>query len=255
MYLIKKVALIDLNCDFDNLSTTSNRFDCCPVHQTHANQNDESNQAENTNLSSNVQTMQRTWNTIKNSTANLMINNVNFNLNDEILKMFNESDSFYYCDNGDLTTTLQHKNTSQYQDYIKQETPFWRRADERFFFNRHLISFLIDKIDKLSKLEKLQTNWIQPIIQGFVQFEDCKITLEETNEFRLILISRRSRFHAGTRFKRRGVDEQGRCANYVESEQILKFNQHVVSFVQVRGSIPVYWSQPGKLFNKLFINY
>lgn len=41
------------------------------------------------------------------------------------------------------------------------------------------------------------------------------------------------------------MDENGRCANYVETEQILKFNSHVVSFVQVRGSIPVFWSQSG----------
>ncbi|KAE8740672.1 hypothetical protein FOCC_FOCC013820 [Frankliniella occidentalis] len=59
------------------------------------------------------------------------------------------------------------------------------------------------------------------------------------------LISRRSRFRAGTRYKRRGVDEEGKCANYVETEQIVSYQSHTVSFVQVRGSVPVYWSQPG----------
>lgn len=34
------------------------------------------------------------------------------------------------------------------------------------------------------------------------------------------LISRRSRFRAGTRYKRRGVDDKGNCANYVETEQV-----------------------------------
>lgn len=94
-------------------------------------------------------------------------------------------------------------------------------------------------------------NWIVPIIQGFIQIEDCKLSLEETKEYRLILISRRSRYRAGTRFKRRGIDQNGKCANYVETEQILKFNNHIVSFVQVRGSIPVFWVQHGNGYRPL----
>lgn len=47
------------------------------------------------------------------------------------------------------------------------------------------------------------------------------------------------------RYKRRGIDENGHVANYVETEQILSFGEHQMAFVQVRGSIPVYWSQPG----------
>ena len=184
--------------------------------------------------------MAKTWNTIK-STAGLMTNNANFSLNDEILKMFNETDSFFYAENGDLTNSLQRKNTGHYLELCASEAPFWQRADDRFFFNRHLLAFLIDR----TAGEQQLSNFIVPIMQGFVQIEDCKISLEETNEFRLILISRRSRYHAGTRFKRRGVDEHGQCANYVETEQILKCAQHTVSFVQVRGSIPVFWSQPG----------
>lgn len=47
------------------------------------------------------------------------------------------------------------------------------------------------------------------------------------------------------RYKRRGVDEHGHVANYVETEQVLSFMQHQMSFTVVRGSVPVYWSQPG----------
>ena len=53
-------------------------------------------------------------------------------------------------------------------------------------------------------------------------------------------------FHLGTRYKRRGIDLDGYVANYVETEQIIEVaGDHIVSFVQTRGSIPVYWSQPG----------
>ncbi|MPC27997.1 Phosphatidylinositide phosphatase SAC2 [Portunus trituberculatus] len=71
-----------------------------------------------------------------------------------------------------------------------------------------------------------------------------KLQLQQ-DEYNLTLISRRSRHRAGTRYKRRGVDEEGRVANYVETEQIISYSHHRVAFVQVRGSVPVFWSQPG----------
>lgn len=41
------------------------------------------------------------------------------------------------------------------------------------------------------------------------------------------------------------MNEYGQGANYVETEQLIVYHTHEVSFVQVRGSVPVYWSQPG----------
>jgi len=74
----------------------------------------------------------------------------------------------------------------------------------------------------------------------------------------LTLISRRSRFRAGTRYFRRGIDSEGHVANFNETEQILLLeppsapgsvriteDNYVIkmSFVQVRGSVPIYWSE------------
>lgn len=36
---------------------------------------------------------------------------------------------------------------------------------------------------------------------------------------------------------------QGSCANFVETEQIVEYLNDRMSFVQIRGSIPLYWSQ------------
>jgi hypothetical protein len=57
------------------------------------------------------------------------------------------------------------------------------------------------------------------------------------------VISRRSTRHAGTRFFARGIDENGNCANFVETEQIVEHADIASSFVQTRGSLPVFWSQ------------
>ena len=68
-------------------------------------------------------------------------------------------------------------------------------------------------------------------------------------DFLLTLISRRSVKRAGLRYLRRGVDDEGKTANSVETEQILSSptwntsQDRIFSFTQFRGSIPLYFSQ------------
>ena len=71
---------------------------------------------------------------------------------------------------------------------------------------------------------------------------------ESSQAFLLTLISRRSIKRSGLRYLRRGIDDDGNCANTVESEQILSSadwapSGSIHSFTQVRGSVPVYFSQ------------
>ncbi|XP_022213723.2 phosphatidylinositide phosphatase SAC2 isoform X2 [Drosophila obscura] len=191
--------------------------------------------------------MNKTWgavksagNTIKNTTqqaANLATKQVKSSvgirepkhierrITEELHKIFDDTDSFYFSFDCDITNNLQ-----RHEAKMEESQP---QPDERFFWNMHMIQDILQMNDK---------TWILPIIQGFVQVEPCVIGNEC---FTLALVSRRSRHRAGTRYKRRGVDEKGNCANYVETEQILSFRHHQLSFTQVRGSVPIYWSQPG----------
>lgn len=66
----------------------------------------------------------------------------------------------------------------------------------------------------------------------------------------LTLIARRSNKFAGTRFLKRGANCEGYVANEVETEQIAHdasvsslSGGHYTAFVQLRGSIPLHWSQ------------
>ena len=63
----------------------------------------------------------------------------------------------------------------------------------------------------------------------------------------LTVVSRRSTERPGLRYQRRGINASGQVANFVETEFIVECEregaQHVGSFVQTRGSIPIYWSQ------------
>lgn len=61
------------------------------------------------------------------------------------------------------------------------------------------------------------------------------------------IISRQSSRRAGTRFNSRGIDDDGQVANFVETEIVLWVAPGIVfSYVQVRGSVPIFWEQtPG----------
>jgi len=57
----------------------------------------------------------------------------------ELIKMFNISDFFYYSPHCDLTNTLQRQGQPGYD----KTAPLWKRADERFFWNKTLLNDLI----------------------------------------------------------------------------------------------------------------
>ncbi|KAL9856771.1 Phosphoinositide phosphatase SAC5 [Arabidopsis thaliana] len=109
-------------------------------------------------------------------------------------------------------------------------------------------SFLTREIRKI-----LQNSiWTVALIYGFFQQTKCSVSGEK---FVFTIIARRSRHYAGTRYLRRGVNDIGRVANDVETEQIVSKvvpagqKIPITSVVQVRGSIPLFWSQEASVFN------
>lgn len=73
------------------------------------------------------------------------------------------------------------------------------------------------------------------------------------------LISRRNRFRAGTRYFSRGIDLDGNVSNFNETEQMVLLDSQTAgrggsikgdirfSYVQTRGSVPVYWAEINNL--------
>ena len=45
------------------------------------------------------------------------------------------------------------------------------------------------------------------------------------------------------RFCVRGVDDDGHVANFAETEQLVTLDKSCTSFVQIRGSVPLFWDQ------------
>ncbi|PFX33475.1 synaptojanin-1-like [Stylophora pistillata] len=107
--------------------------------------------------------------------------------------------------------------------------------DNRFFWNRslhiHLQRFGIDC-----------SQWLLRVMCGAVEI---RTVYAGKTQAKACLMSRLSSERAGTRFYVRGTNDDGHVANFVETEQFIVLEDMTVSFVQTRGSVPVFWEQPG----------
>ncbi|KAB2613126.1 phosphoinositide phosphatase SAC2-like [Pyrus ussuriensis x Pyrus communis] len=96
------------------------------------------------------------------------------------------------------------------------------------------------------------TLWTVALVYGF--FKQVNLSVSG-RDFKLTLIARRSRHFAGTRYLKRGVNEKGKVANDVETEQLVIEDApeghpvRISSVVQHRGSIPLFWSQETSRLN------
>lgn len=96
--------------------------------------------------------------------------------------------------------------------------------------------------------------FVPTIVKGFIE-QLKNVPFSQNQTINLTVIARRSAKRPGTRQWRRGTDVEAHVANFVESEQIVEFEDgDVSSFVQVRGSIPIMWSQTPNLMYKIPIS-
>lgn len=128
--------------------------------------------------------------------------------------------------------------------------PLFRRADRRFWWNRHLVTDFVNAEDHSEFIVVLQQGFITSV--PFTLPTDSTALLPNTTpspatQGKFIIVSRRSIERPGLRYMRRGTNEKGGVANFVETEFIISIEregeEHLASFIQTRGSIPIYWSQ------------
>ena len=127
------------------------------------------------------------------------------------------SSGFYYSYDYDLTKRMQRS-----------------KGDDRYWWNRSLY-------DEFNH-NNISSWWVLKIIQGYVGYSKVIV---ESKSMEVSLISRRSIKMAGTRYGKRGIDDNGNVANFVETEQIMNYKGYNLSFVQIRGSVPAFWEQTG----------
>lgn len=179
-----------------------------------------------------------------------------------IFKYLDLGKTFYFSYAYDITNSLQtnfirnKKLATEYRNKQDVNTPkeYPDNFDtfdhnERFVWNKLLLQPILENPD-IATYE-----WFQPIIHGFIDQANISVY---GKKFYITIIARRSHHFAGARFLKRGVNDKGNVANEVETEQIVsdmlispfhdtKYgffnNPRYTSFVQHRGSIPLYWTQ------------
>ncbi|KAL4232644.1 phosphatidylinositol-3 [Mactra antiquata] len=141
-------------------------------------------------------------------------------------KTNNKGDSPAECyDKGDNSAECSDSQSTDDTVYGVKTKP-----ESIFVWNK----FLTEKFK-----QEAHPDWVLNLVYGFIA--QC---------IYITLIARRSNEFAGTRFLKRGANSQGAVANEVETEQIVYDTAvsslhkcKISSFIQMRGSIPVYWSQ------------
>ena len=129
---------------------------------------------------------------------------------------------FYYSFEYDLTMSLQASKNPKQDSKQFLESQYYN-------YNYNLKKVLLDL-----GVNTIFTNC--NLINGYVGIQSADLNGENVD---LILISRRSRFMAGTLFNCKGIDLNGDTANFVETEQIMKIGNKYFSFVIYRGSQPL----------------
>ncbi|CAF1109646.1 unnamed protein product [Adineta steineri] len=146
-----------------------------------------------------------------------------------MIELVLRTEAFYFSYTYDITHTFQRLQTSP-PDF--HSTPFIERADQRFVWNRYLLTQLTSN--------RAAARFALPLIHGFVALHTFNINGQS---FIYGVVSRRSTYRAGTRLFIRGIDDDGKVANFVETEQILQLDSIACSYVQTRGSVPCFWAQ------------
>ncbi|CAG9570831.1 unnamed protein product [Danaus chrysippus] len=150
------------------------------------------------------------------------------NTYERMLRLALDTPGMYFSYGYDLTHSMQRLH-SVAPDFHKMSLA--SRADSRFLWNGHLLK---------EYSHQQFARFALPIIQGFVAVNRVSV---KGHQLVWSLVSRRSVERAGTRLFTRGIDGQGNVANFVETEQIIERGGEKSSFLQTRGSIPLYWSQ------------
>ena len=158
----------------------------------------------------------------------------NNNNNDKNKNNINQNNNFYRID-------YRSENTNKFgiseniEESLKQ---IYLTSCEKYFFNKNLYNKFLDP----SSNTPIDYCFIIPIICGY--FGTFTHEIDDATLY-FTLISRRSQNHCGTRYNTRGINDDGHVANYCESEQIVIYKNNLLSFSQLRGSVPVFFQQIG----------
>jgi hypothetical protein len=150
--------------------------------------------------------------------------------------------SFYYSDDPSYRITKTSQENRNLQT-AASDHPTWTSEDRTFFWNYNLNHAFISQ--GLS-------SWITPVTNAWADHRSVNVRGKNVT---MAVISRRSSKRQGLRYIKRGTNEDGDVANFALTEQLMQIQSNATtaegddhpittSFIQLRGSIPLFWHQP-----------
>ncbi|KAJ4301782.1 phosphatidylinositol-3,5-bisphosphate 5-phosphatase [Kalmusia sp. IMI 367209] len=155
---------------------------------------------------------------------------------------------FYFSYSYNITRSLQQNITRERNAFNQGLKHPNRDYQDMFVWNHYLL-------EPAREVIKNVHDWCHVVVHGSIDQSSLDVF---GRRLYITLLARRSRFFAGARFLKRGTNDLGYVANDVETEQIVSealttsfhapgprlwSSPSYTSYVQHRGSIPLYWTQ------------
>ncbi|XP_051871298.1 synaptojanin-1 isoform X3 [Pristis pectinata] len=144
----------------------------------------------------------------------------------EVRKVLNSGSFYFAWSSSGVSLDLSLNAHRRMQEHTTDNRFFWNQA-----LHLHLKHYDVNCDE-----------WVLRLMCGGVEIRTIYAAHKQA---KACLISRLSCERAGTRFNVRGTNDDGQVANFVETEQVIFLDDCVSSFIQIRGSIPLFWEQPG----------
>lgn len=164
--------------------------------------------------------------------------------------------SFFFSHTLDLSKDLRTRMTDKGSEHILDA------ANQSYIWNKTILAGLIriknQELNSAMKMDVHDSGLLVSIMQGFVGCETVIISLIKwkigiISRYRIILKRKvifqqswyaiQCKVHQQINF--RGIDDDGNVSNFVETEFLMYNGNSAMSFLQIRGSIPLYWEQLG----------
>ena len=182
-----------------------------------------------------------------------------YNLENKYLSLFKNFDfsrQIFFSYSYDMTKTLQRNFVEKVkQDIVPNYSNTYSSSEKNSNDNKSNLKMISNNnflwndyhLKEFASVLDSPNLWLLFCIYGFFEQTECNIF-----GLRLLVtvIARRNRHFAGTRYLKRGINNDGNVANDVETEQILEEKSTtwsdqpmISSFIHIRGSVPIYWYQ------------
>ncbi|CCH63170.1 hypothetical protein TBLA_0J01760 [Henningerozyma blattae CBS 6284] len=149
-------------------------------------------------------------------------------------KLFNDG-SFFYSREFDISNSIKNHTWSKNLDYTIDN------QDTNYIWNKNLTSEIIQWRNRMNDIEKVTFDlggFLIFIMRGF-----CKTTLIETptSVSSITLISRISIENKPNIFDLKGINDDGKISNFIETEIIVTTERFIFSYTQISCNIPLFW--------------